>query len=570
MGERFRFHFIADDWSGKRTEFTAPVIFFNYNQRRNLQSIETVRDAYRDSGEWRRNFSGQKIAFAPETEPGDTDVEAAFLYFSAYPDPHPSAPSPSPIALALSSTVDAVPPADTQGVCCANPRPLAPRTPPFKPHVPKAEVKVPAAAGLGKSGANTVVPIEWDDDYLRNGFTGPGLPNFGEVFAKLADDFRLPFDLPDVRGVGLFKPNFNLSHLSRKFGGVGGDIDLLKNGTIDFASLFPSGLGAKFLGSFDLGEFFGSADFSKLGGSVVPKVKTRVFNDAAGIPERVEAYMDWQPRLEKKTVAVATFIPSDRARAHMEVVVSTSTRDGNSSFRLIGLLDHVQLEIANAIRINFNRLSFTAEQGHGPRVQVDLGTVEFLGGLAFFAKLQEKLGSTLFGAHGPRIALEGANLVATAGFALPNISIGVFALQHLRLATKLILPLAGDRPLSVGIDVGARHDPFLVSVTIFGGGGHLSVTIGPPGIVRVELSIQAGGVAALEFGVANGSAYFLIGVGMLFDRSPEGQKQGLVLQLFLRAGGSLNVLGLVTVSLEFTLMFSCTRLARARCAPSAP
>lgn len=85
----FQFHFKGTDAAGHITEFTSPCIFFEYGQRRNGVAIAEVKKAFEDSGEQRRSFSGQKLAFAPEREAGDATMQADFVHFSAYPDPEP-------------------------------------------------------------------------------------------------------------------------------------------------------------------------------------------------------------------------------------------------------------------------------------------------------------------------------------------------------------------------------------------------------------------------------------------------------------------------------------------------
>src|SRR5262249_42317962 len=122
LGQRFLFHFVGRDATGRTTDFTAPIIFFNYNQRRNLASIQAVEAAYRTSGEWRRDFAGQTVAFAPSQTKGDTDLESAFVYFSAYPDPHPPAvPAPAAVAAAPLAAAAPMPQVD-DGICCAQQR----------------------------------------------------------------------------------------------------------------------------------------------------------------------------------------------------------------------------------------------------------------------------------------------------------------------------------------------------------------------------------------------------------------------------------------------------------------
>lgn len=561
----FLFHFIGRDVAGQSVEFTSPVIFFEYGQRGDPNAIRTVIDAFVDSGAYRRSFAGQRIAFAPPREPGDTTLEASAIYFSAYADPDPSTP-PVPLAVVAPAVVAAAASGTLagDGICCSAAPKRRKSKPPFKTHVPKAEVKLPAASGL-TGVPSPDVPFEWDPDYKKSGFTSaPNSPNFGELFGKIG---TLPFRLPDIHSVSLFKPDFDLSGLSRKFGAIGGDLPKLKIGQFNPTALFPPnplGGGAKFLGLFPLSKLLGAdlpqmPNFGTLGAQILPKTNTRVIYDAQGIPIRVEAYIDWYPKLYDTNLGVATVTFPSTSTALVEVAISTQVRGGGSTFSLSGEVKSFALSIIGAIDISFKALTFSSQNGQGLSVHVDIENVAFRGGLAFLSKLQEQFGSSLFGPQGPRVQLEGANIVASAGFALPNIGFGAFSLQHLSLAASLRLPLAGDQPISLGVNFGSRNDPFLVSVTILGGGGFLMLGFGPDGVQSIELAIEAGGVVSLDLFVAHGSAYILIGVGMKYDRSTEAaRKRGLELSLFLRAGGSLDVLGLITVSVEFSLTFTYT------------
>lgn len=295
-------------------------------------------------------------------------------------------------------------------------------------------------------------------------------------------------------------------------------------------------------------------DFSAHGAHIVPPVKTRIIKDDSGIPIRVENYIDWNPKLFSIPAGIVTITVNDQTTATVQVLVTTEVKTGASSQALTGEIRNFQLEIAQAILVPFNGLSFRSDNGQGVKITVDIGSVQFKGGLAFLAKLQDKFGSSLFGKQGPRISVEGSNIVARAGFNLPNISIGVFAIQHLSVAAVVTLPLLGNTPLSLGVDFASRQDHFVAAVGILGGGGYLMLRFGPDGVQSVEFSIEAGGVVSLDLAVAHGSAHVMIGVGMTYDRAHA--SDGLTLILFLRAGGSLDVLGIITISVEFTLTFS--------------
>jgi hypothetical protein len=65
--------------------------------------------------------------------------------------------------------------------------------------------------------------------------------------------------------------------------------------------------------------------------------------------------------------------------------------------------------------------------------------------------------------------------------------------------------------------------------------------------MSVTGAFELGAMAALDFGVASGDVYAFLGI--YFGLSPN----DLVLSGYFSAGGDLNVLGLITVSVEFLM-----------------
>ena len=77
--------------------------------------------------------------------------------------------------------------------------------------------------------------------------------------------------------------------------------------------------------------------------------------------------------------------------------------------------------------------------------------------------------------------------------ALPDLAVGVFALQNLSLGAGFALPFVGGA-LTVSFEFCKREEPFFLTVSLFGGGGFFGLTIDPNGIQVLE--------AALEFGAS--------------------------------------------------------------------
>jgi hypothetical protein len=128
--------------------------------------------------------------------------------------------------------------------------------------------------------------------------------------------------------------------------------------------------------------------------------------------------------------------------------------------------------------------------------------------------------------------------------AIPSVGIGVFSLQNINLTAALTLPFIGA-PMSMRFAFSEQQDPFLLTVSMFGGGGYLELAVDPGGVQRLAGSLEFGGCFSLNLGVASGGVYLMAGVS--FAREGEVYRFGG----YLRCGGAVEVLGLITISVEF-------------------
>ncbi|HQH80583.1 MAG TPA: hypothetical protein PK599_04220, partial [bacterium] len=134
---------------------------------------------------------------------------------------------------------------------------------------------------------------------------------------------------------------------------------------------------------------------------------------------------------------------------------------------------------------------------------------------------------------------------------LPPIATGVFALQDVRLSAGLSLPFKSDKSARLRFDFSERHHPFLLTVSMFAGGGYLGIELKPDGIKTIDGALEFGGNMALNLGVASGGVYVMGGIYYKRDISTLDNK--VILEGYLRCGGCLVVLGIVSVCVEFRL-----------------
>lgn len=206
------------------------------------------------------------------------------------------------------------------------------------------------------------------------------------------------------------------------------------------------------------------------------------------------------------------------------------------------------LSLLGMIEIAFRQVRIEAEYLVGespkPRIKPELVNVDFAGPLQFVKKLQGFLGNL---GGGFRVAMKPEFIELNYGFLLPPVSFGVFSMRNMLLQAGLMLPFA-DKPLRFSFNVSTFAVPFELSVMCFGGRGFLRVEIDTSGGRSLEGALEFGGNLAFDIGVASGGLYVQAGVYFKITQSQTS------LAGYLRAGGNLDVLGLIHVSVEFLLM----------------
>lgn len=89
-------------------------------------------------------------------------------------------------------------------------------------------------------------------------------------------------------------------------------------------------------------------------------------------------------------------------------------------------------------------------------------------------------------------------------------------------------------------------------MSLLGGGGFFGITVGPDGVEILEASLEFGANVSIDVVVASGNVHIMAGVYLKIDPSENASQ----LTGYLRAGGSLDVLGLISASIEFYLGFT--------------
>jgi hypothetical protein len=94
-----------------------------------------------------------------------------------------------------------------------------------------------------------------------------------------------------------------------------------------------------------------------------------------------------------------------------------------------------------------------------------------------------------------------------------------------------------------------------LTVFAIGGGGFFAIEVGLDGVERLEAALEFGASMALDLVIASGKVYIMGGI--YFEMQKVGQPDETIsLTAYIRMGGSLKILGLITLSIEFYLGLS--------------
>jgi hypothetical protein len=132
---------------------------------------------------------------------------------------------------------------------------------------------------------------------------------------------------------------------------------------------------------------------------------------------------------------------------------------------------------------------------------------------------------------------------------LPSVPLGVLSIQNVALSSTISLPFVEGKPAAVRFALSERNDPFMITVSIFGGTGFFAIEVmTKENGLMVEAALEFGGVASLNLVVVKGGVHLLAGVYLAMKVGGV-----LLIEGHLRLGGFVDVLGLVSVSIEFYL-----------------
>jgi hypothetical protein len=224
----------------------------------------------------------------------------------------------------------------------------------------------------------------------------------------------------------------------------------------------------------------------------------------------------------------------------------------------IGLFSGASTE--SFITLYVKSITFSTTNQQHPNVDFKLGTVSFGGDLGYIADLASSFGILGSGKSGPLIAVSATGIDLGWTFSLPDLAAGGFRITGLAFGFAVHLPF-DDQPLKMRFYFARPEKHFTASAGIYGGGGFLMLEGGPtlsqPGqgaqctaIDAFQLCLEFGATTALQLAAASGEAHIMAGTYITV------QDGACKMSGFVRAGGSLNIIHILTVSLEIYIGIS--------------
>jgi hypothetical protein len=500
-GKHFGFAVTATDHEGRLVEFAAPMVFIPANL---TTSLDEVRRQFQAIGPF--ELFNQQVAFANTgaaavaDQPGPSTAKVTSIQFEHRAEAGVSAP--------------------------------------FVPIMQTATVRLPAAelllSGDRKSEGNK---IEYHPSFVAGRETAG-------VFARILD--RLKLDFPADKAGGIAAPGMALSGLS------------LQHGAVPNASELASGTFSGPLEELD-GDLLGVIKLKDVIGAVakagdLPRLRTE------STREQLVVTFDWEAKLTQPGPPAEILIVDATSALNLKGKL-VRPLDGSAPISEVrGEMSSFALSFAKVLRVDFKFLRFHMITGQKPRFDIEIGDFNFEGDLAFLKPLAAQLKkiSDGFGpASGPAIAITPSGITATLTLSLPSVSLGILNLQNVAVSAGVALFFAG-RPAELTFGLSRPESPFLISYSVFGGGGFFKLSIKTGTLAAgdsrlgIEASLEFGAVVAVDLVLARGVAQVMVGIGFIL------QNETLTLEGRLRIHGLLEVLRIVSISVDVQLKIHYT------------
>ena len=288
----------------------------------------------------------------------------------------------------------------------------------------------------------------------------------------------------------------------------------------------------------------------------IPNLKAYVTEEA------FYAEYKWQPQLGGQKIEVIPSLLNVNVNNPSNALSITTkfekpfSADKAAAMNGLARFEKFGIDIVPLLAVNFNYLEFRTGSSEKTGVKVDIdqnNPIQFKGVLNFVNNLQSVIPSNGFSDSGPYMKLSPTGVTAGFDIAIPNVEVGICMISNISLGANVTLPFTGA-PLTMGFNFCKRENPFMLTISCFGGGGYFMMVTTLHGIQSMEAAFEFGAAMSLNVGVASGGVSAMGGFYYKME-IVEGEKT-TTLTGYLRLNGHLSILGLISLSLEFYLAFS--------------
>ncbi|HEX6683640.1 MAG TPA: hypothetical protein VF062_12635 [Candidatus Limnocylindrales bacterium] len=426
----------------------------------------------------------------------------------------------------------------------------------FTPFMLEAGARLDAVDRIRGGAATTPQTITLHPTWITDG----DLPtNPARVFAALANPVSLSYGTNASGGVAA--PDMTISALSA----ATGPIDAPNAGSsvpnkFDPADFF-AGADPKVLGAVSLIEILEIVGF----GAEVPRLLT------TEIEGGVLTSLEWETTslksidglfLKEMNGNQAKLMLSAKAHTYLDGRPPSTSVEGEITNFTVVAVGPVAV-----INLLFDKFGFKTKDGQKPDITVGINDVLFVGALEFVNVLREFMssggggGNSLSAAggvpeNGGYVNISPKGIQAGYNLTLPPVACGTLLLENISFGARADLFFDGGA-MRLRFNFAERNNPFTLTVMCFGGGGSVALTLGLDLFELFELSLEFGAKLALDIGVASGSISAMAGIYLAIgDNDGDSVDDGVRLTGYLRLNGELNILGLITLALEFYLAFT--------------
>lgn len=299
----------------------------------------------------------------------------------------------------------------------------------------------------------------------------------------------------------------------------------------------------------------------------IPNFKTYVTSEA------FYAEYKWQPEFKSNPIKVIDDILHVRVDDPQKALTITTSIEKpfeagkEASFGGVARFEKFGIDLVPMLAVNFNYMEFKTGNAQKTNVKVDIDSekpIEFKGALSFVNNLQSIIPNTGFSDDGPYIKLQPTQVTAGFSIGIPNIEVGICMISNISLGAHVTLPFTGA-PLEMGFNFCKRENPFMLTISCFGGGGYFMLITTLKGLKSIEAAFEFGAAISLNVGVASGGVSVMGGIYYKFELiekalpTPDGEIieeiGSSTITGYLRINGHLSILGIISISMEFYLAF---------------